>query len=107
MRRVNFPNCCGMKVLTDFQEVLKYSWTSPDTYNTCLDNAKEELKTYLKWWRPGKMTIMAVLNPNQYWASEFLEDAGFRLVGTNQNPNTQNILKTYIRDGDPIKVDKQ
>lgn len=107
MRRVNFPNCCGMKVLTDFSEVREYYWGTPDDYNARLDNAKEDLRVYLKWWRPGKTTTTAVLNPNQFWASEFLEEAGFRLVGTNQNPNTQNILKTYIRDGDPIKVDKQ
>lgn len=100
--RDSYPRCCGFKVLREFPAEHGVSpvspWLSSKERESLLAQHRQRIVQYFKNWRPAKMNFMVVVNDYQYEvAGDLLVENDFRLVDKTVNPNTDNVLYTFIR----------
>lgn len=97
-----FPNCCGIGVLTGFAYTPKAAGNRA-YFKTAIETDKKRLleevanqRRYIKSGDDGYGIIMATLNNEQMpeW-SKFLKQQGFKRLSTASNPKHNSTLNVF------------
>lgn len=108
MQKTGFYNCCGFRVVTHWPGEGGISpYATEEQVKAQSELWVEEVNTYLKrsHFSLNAITILNQKQEEQEFA-RLLPKYGFVKVSIERNPNTAQLLHTYIRRADVYKNDE-